>query len=99
MRQAKNLGAAIKLVTMNSRAVQGPVTSGHAVYDAFSFMDPDKTGLLNEHEMKDSFFALGVTLSDDVSRQIFQTFDKEGKGAVKYQDLVSAMFPITRTKP
>ena len=98
VRQVKSLPAAINLVRVNAvtRGSHASSGSGNPIFDAFSFIDTDKSGDLDKCELRDAFFALGVFLSDYVIEQIMDVFDRDKNGVVNYYEFVKAMFPAVQ---
>ncbi|GAX78134.1 hypothetical protein CEUSTIGMA_g5576.t1 [Chlamydomonas eustigma] len=95
LRTVQTLSAALNMVRM-SAVTQGShaaVSCGDVIYDAFRFIDTDNSGELTKEELKDGFAALGVNLSESVSDQICEVFDKDKSGTIGYVEFVNTLFP------
>lgn len=99
IRSVDTLPAAVNLVCVNAVA-RGPryPAGSSAIQETFRFIDADGSGQLNQHQIKDAFYALGVYLADGVVTRIMEMFDPNGVGVISYDALMRAMFSSVTNK-
>jgi len=95
LKTVQTLSEALNLVRMSAitQGSHAASSCGDIIYDAFRFIDTDNSGELTKEELKDGFAALGVNLSESVSDQICEVFDKDKSGTVGYVEFVNTLFP------
>lgn len=59
----------------------------------FRIMDDNQSGDLNFQEFKNGVHDIGLIVSDDEYQQLFQLFDRDGSGTVKYDEFLRAVRP------
>ncbi|KAJ9506626.1 hypothetical protein QJQ45_018288 [Haematococcus lacustris] len=95
LKAVRSVPAAINLARVNAlaRTNNSHTQSGNPIFDAFSFIDTDRSGFLSFEELRDGFYALGVDTTDEVIDQLMTQFDADGNGRINYHEFVNRMFP------
>ena len=57
----------------------------------FRIMDDNRSGDLNYQEFRNGMHDLGLLVDDEQYQQLFQLFDRDGSGTIKYDEFLRSI--------